>query len=995
MFKKKTIYIVGIIVFTLILVADLAIYFINPTRGNQGNRPDFNAEDFGGQMPGGSFGGEMPEDGEMPSGGNFTMPEGFDAENFNAEDFGGQMPGGGFGGEMPSGGGFTMPEGLDAENFNAEDFSGQMPGGGRFGGEMPEDGEMPGGGQMSGGGIMGVLRNLFWPVLIVCILGDAVCIFMLIRISKKKDNPPDNGPDEHEEPDDDKLHGRDRSNTILAVIALLLVGTVTITSIPSGNNSGTREAESSVLQEQAVVGDITGIFSGSGTLQSSESVEVEIPVSVSVTSYTVQNGDYVEAGDVIAKVDKNSVLNALYEVQNLISEMDAEIADVQRNTLDNEITSRTDGRIKAVYVKEGDSISKAMYDNGALLLISLGGSMTVEIESDETVSVGEKLIVTLSDDSQIEGKVQQIRNGKITITTTDNGPTPDDTVTVAKEDETILGTGTLKISSSLKVTGYAGTVETLNVEVGDKVSAGDVLLTLEDTEDYARYSQLLLERDELTALESELAQMYQDGSIKAGQSGIVSWLNADIEYTELTAETKTSYTVTNTSALSANMYGSEQDYATTTVQSKVKLLTLQTSSEEAGINPLDEGEIPPDGGETPPSGGTTPPDGGETPPDGGETPPSGGETPPDGGETPPDGGTTPLDGVYAGKVSKVTYGALHIKISGTDMTGSSIAALETMDDTSFMIEKQYAPAINVPVYVYQNGQSVSDSVSNIEAGDKVLIYIVSGAVSQIDYIPGTGQQDSGQGTTPGGTMPGGSGGFPGGSMSGGFPGGSFSGGSFSGGSGSYGSGQGSVAGNEFSEGSGQMPAIGEGFGSQQTETEEEEEATYIVEKSSLCSITPSETMDIEVSVDELDILSLKTGQDVAVTLDALPGQSISGYVKKILPVGTTEDGGSTKYTITVEVPRTEQMLDGMNAAIMIEVSRLEGVLTVPLAAIYEDGTSTYIYTGLNEDREEPVNPVEVVTGASDGTYVEILSGLSEGDVVYYLYADSITYQVNS
>lgn len=148
MFKKKPIYIVGIVMFTLILAADLAISFLAPTGGNTGNMPSFNGEsfdfeDFGGEMPE-SF--TMPEGGEMPEGGNFTMPEGK---------------------EMPEGGNFTMPEGFDAENFNPEDFAGQMPAG-------------------AGGGIMGIIRNLFWPVLIVCILGDGVCILMLIRISKKK-----------------------------------------------------------------------------------------------------------------------------------------------------------------------------------------------------------------------------------------------------------------------------------------------------------------------------------------------------------------------------------------------------------------------------------------------------------------------------------------------------------------------------------------------------------------------------------------------------------------------------------------------------------------------------------------------------------------------------------------------------------------------------------------------------------------------------------------
>ncbi len=85
----------------------------------------------------------------------------------------------------------------------------------------------------------------------------------------------------------------------------------------------------------------------------------------------------------------------------------------------------------------------------------------------------------------------------------------------------------------------------------------------------------------------------------------------------------------------------------------------------------------------------------------------------------------------------------------------------------------------------------------------------------------------------------------------------------------------------------------------------------------------------------------------------------------------------------------------MNASVLIEVSRLENVLTVPAAAVYEDGTRIYVYTGLDEKTGELTNPVDVTTGASDGAYIEILSGLTTGDMVYYNYADTVVYGSNT
>ncbi len=881
-FKKKPIYIAGIILFTLILIADLAVFFLVPTGGRE-NLPG---------MDGGSFNGEMPE--------------GFDSESFDPGSFGGQMPGGGdfnfedFAGQMPNGG-----------DFNFEDFAGQMPEG-FDGSNMPNRGQAGG----SAGGFLGTIRSAFWPILIVCVLGDAACIFMLIRISKKS------GKKENEEDyDEDDPPRRDRTNTWLAVIAVILVGAVSISSIPTGSSGTGRQAESAVLEEQAKFSDIVGIFSGSGTLSSSDSDAIDIPVSVTVTSYTVKNGDVVDVGDVIAKVDKNSVLNAIYEVQTLISDMDAEIAEIQSDTLDDEITARADGRIKAIYVEEGDSIASAMYENGAVILISLGGSMTVVIESDQDVTVGEILTVTLSDETQIEGKVQQVRSGKITVTTTDDGPAPGDTVTVATEDGTNLGTGTLNISSPLKVTGYFGTVDRIRVSVGDKVEAGDTLVTLDDIEDLARYEKLLLEREELTALVDELNQIYQDGCIKADQSGIISGIDQDAAYTQLSGRSQSgNYASTLSASSSSGSYG---------------IVLLSNTSTQPATMPTEE--------TTPPTEGTTPPTEGTTPPTEGTTPPIEGTTPP-GGITPP--AETHADGTFAGKVTKVTYGALQIKISETDMTGSTIAVVETMDEALFTQNKQYAPSLSVPVNMYQNGQTIPSSINAIQAGDKVLIRIEGGTVSQIDFIVGTGMTGPSQGTIPGGNM--------------------------------------------------QFPSGGGNFGYQQPNTgdEDEEEAVYEVETTSVCAITPADSMTIAVSVDELDILTLAIGQEATITLDALPGQSFSGIVKKINPTGTNE-GGSTKYTVTMEVPRTEQMLPGMNGSVLIEVSRLDSVLTVPAAAVYEDGTRTYVYTALDSETGEPTAAVDVTTGASDGTYIQILFGLSDGDAVYYRYADSIVYRNNT
>ena len=63
---------------------------------------------------------------------------------------------------------------------------------------------------------------------------------------------------------------------------------------------------------------------------------------------------------------------------------------------------------------------------------------------------------------------------------------------------------------------------------------------------------------------------------------------------------------------------------------------------------------------------------------------------------------------------------------------------------------------------------------------------------------------------------------------------------------------------------------------------------------------------------------------------------------------------------------------------------------IPESALYEESGKTYVYTGYDKEKDELTGKAEGTTGLADGENVEILSGLSEDDKVYYRYADSLT-----
>ena len=162
---------------------------------------------------------------------------------------------------------------------------------------------------------------------------------------------------------------------------------------------------------------------------------------------------------------------------------------------------------------------------------------------------------------------------------------------------------------------------------------------------------------------------------------------------------------------------------------------------------------------------------------------------------------------------------------------------------------------------------------------------------------------------------------------------------------------------------------------------------YDLTETDLLEVVPQKTMTVEVTIDELDILSVAEGQEAEITVDALPGRAYTGAVSRIDPNGQNQ-GGNTKYTVTIAIDRDDNMLAGMNATAILTVGVTENILTLPTAALTEKGSRTLVYTAWDAESQTLLDGVEVTTGVSDGTTVEILSGVEEGTTVWYRYYEA-------
>ena len=149
------------------------------------------------------------------------------------------------------------------------------------------------------------------------------------------------------------------------------------------------------------------------------------------------------------------------------------------------------------------------------------------------------------------------------------------------------------------------------------------------------------------------------------------------------------------------------------------------------------------------------------------------------------------------------------------------------------------------------------------------------------------------------------------------------------------------------------------------------------------------SLTFDMNVDELYIAQVREGQEVSVTAEALDGVVFTGHVETVNINGTTA-GGVTSYPVTVVLDGdTDGLLPGMNVSADILVETAENVLRIPVGAVQRG--NTVLVAGPEDfdkegnlsisDPETDLSSVPVELGRNDDDYIEVLSGLSEGDVV--------------
>ena len=150
------------------------------------------------------------------------------------------------------------------------------------------------------------------------------------------------------------------------------------------------------------------------------------------------------------------------------------------------------------------------------------------------------------------------------------------------------------------------------------------------------------------------------------------------------------------------------------------------------------------------------------------------------------------------------------------------------------------------------------------------------------------------------------------------------------------------------------------------------------------TLSTDDKMSVTISVDESDILSLELGQTVTVSVPSVSEDSFAGTLTEI----NRTSSSSGTYSAVIEVEKVEGMLSGMTASVSVRIEGVDDAILIPIEALHKTSDGAYVYTSYNEEYQEYGGKVDVVTGLENSTYVEIKSGLSVGDTVYYTEQES-------
>lgn len=146
-------------------------------------------------------------------------------------------------------------------------------------------------------------------------------------------------------------------------------------------------------------------------------------------------------------------------------------------------------------------------------------------------------------------------------------------------------------------------------------------------------------------------------------------------------------------------------------------------------------------------------------------------------------------------------------------------------------------------------------------------------------------------------------------------------------------------------------------------------------------VVVADRLIVEAQVDETDIGDIQVGQPAMITVDAYPRDAVAAHVDHVAYEAETVNNVTVYHVDVLPAAVPDFMRSGMTATVTFTVAASDDALVVPADAVQRDGGEAAVLVPGGAAWGNTPERRTVQTGITDGKWVEITSGLQDGDAV--------------
>ncbi len=158
-----------------------------------------------------------------------------------------------------------------------------------------------------------------------------------------------------------------------------------------------------------------------------------------------------------------------------------------------------------------------------------------------------------------------------------------------------------------------------------------------------------------------------------------------------------------------------------------------------------------------------------------------------------------------------------------------------------------------------------------------------------------------------------------------------------------------------------------------------EEGDYLKNTGTLIAFAKAEEMTVSVDVSQEDVVDIKVGDTVELSMSAYEGEIYEGVVASITTTATSRNAATISYPVVISIlGDTSKLYGGMTADVKFVTQEVQDVTYVLRKAVVTENGKSCLYVKSGAD----YTLVPIMTGFNNGEYVEVLEGICEGEEYY-------------